>query len=236
VNDLTIVEDAAQAIGAALNGVPAGALGDAAAFSFYPTKNLGGAGDGGLVTAMRTTLSDRVRLLRHHGQTGPYEHELIGTNSRLDEIQAAVLRVKLRHLPGWNETRRGLAMGLSERLRATALQVKDGGHLEGADLSLPTEAPGRRHVYNLYTVRARNRDGLQAHLREHGIGCGVYYPRPLHLQPCFRYLGHPAGSFPEAELACREVLSLPVYPGLTEAEQDAIVEAVTAFYEKTGPR
>jgi len=230
--DLVILEDAAQAIGAALNGVGAGALGDAAAFSFYPTKNLGGAGDGGLVTAVRTDLADRVRLLRHHGQTGPYEHGYIGTNSRLDEIQAAILRVKLRHLPTWNEARRSLARGLSERLRASGLQVKEGGHLEGADLSLPVEMPGRRHVYNLYTVRARERDVLQAFLKERGIGCGVYYPLPLHLQPCFAYLGHPAGSFPEAELACREVLSLPVFPGLTEPEQDRIAEAVAAFYRE----
>jgi dTDP-4-amino-4,6-dideoxygalactose transaminase len=233
---VVILEDAAQAIGAALNGVGAGALGDAAAFSFYPTKNLGGAGDGGLVTAVRTDLADRVRLLRHHGQTGPYEHAHIGTNSRLDEIQAAILRVKLRHLPGWNESRRSLAHGLSERLRASGLQIKDGGHLEGADLSLPVELPGRRHVYNLYTVRARERDALQAFLKERGIGCGVYYPLPLHLQPCFEYLGHPAGSFPEAERACREVLSLPVFPGLTEPEQDRIAETVAAFYREKGAR
>jgi dTDP-4-amino-4,6-dideoxygalactose transaminase len=234
--DLVILEDAAQAIGATLHGVGAGALGDAAAFSFYPTKNLGGAGDGGLVTAVRRDLADRVRLLRHHGQTGPYEHAYIGTNSRLDEIQAAILRVKLRHLPDWNEARRELARGLSERLRAGGLQVKEGGHLEGADLSLPAEAPGCRHVYNLYTIRARQRDALQAFLKERGIGCGVYYPLPLHLQPCFEFLGDRQGRFPEAELACREVLALPLYPGLTDAEQDRIAGTVRAFYEGKGVR
>ncbi len=233
--DLALVEDAAQAIGATLDGAPVGSLGDAAAFSFFPTKNLGGAGDGGLVTSRRPALAERVRLLRHHGQTGAYEHAYVGTNSRLDEIQAAILRVKLERLPEWTEARRSIARGLGERLHAAGLQVRDGGPLEGADLSLPLPARGRGHVYNLYTVRARRRDALREHLQRLGIGCGVYYPLPLHLQPCFAALGYRQGDFPQAESASREALSLPCFPGLTGEEMDRIVAAVAGFYRRRDP-
>lgn len=233
-HDLSVVEDAAQAIDAALHGRQAGALGHIAAFSFYPTKNLGGIGDGGLVTSTDAGLIQRVRLLRHHGQTGPYEHALVGTNSRLDEIQAAVLRVKLRHLQEWTADRRKVAAAYGERFAASALTVRNGGPLDGADLSLPHVGEGCHHVYNLYTVRARDREGLRQFLQENGIGCGVYYPLPLHLQPCFSGLGYKVGDFPEAEAASAQALSLPLYPGLRDSEIEAVVAAVVSFYGADG--
>lgn len=227
---VAIIEDACQAIGARLGARAAGAIGRAGAFSFFPSKNLGGAGDGGLITVTDPALEDRIRALRHHGQVGAYEHAWIGTNSRLDELQAAVLRVKLRHLDAWNEARRRNARGLSERFQRSGLEVREGGELDGADISVPVEASGRRHVFNQYTLRARDRDGLLAHLRENGVGCAVYYPLPLHLQPCFRHLGYGAGDMPHAERASAEVVSLPVFPELTGSELDRIVETVTSFY------
>jgi dTDP-4-amino-4,6-dideoxygalactose transaminase len=234
---VALVEDACQAIGASLDGTQVGALGEAAAFSFFPTKNLGGAGDGGLVTARDAEIARTVRLLRHHGQTSAYEHALIGTNSRLDEIQAAVLRVKLRHLAAWTEARRARARQLAERLSAAPLRVRrEGGRLDGADLSLPAEVAGRVHAWNQFTIRARDRDGLRRHLLESGIGCAVYYPLPLHLQPCFAFLGGRAGQFPAAEEACREVLSLPVFPELTDAELERVTAAIAAFYARGGGR
>ena len=229
-----VVEDACQAIGARLRDRAVGALGLAAAFSFFPTKNLGGAGDGGLVSTADAALASRLRRLRHHGQSEAYIHEEVGTNSRLDELQAAVLRVKLRHLEGWTAARRTHAQALAAGLEAAVPGVRAGGELDGADLSLPVEAEGRLHVYNQFTVRARDRDGLLAHLRASGVGCAVYYPRPLHLQPCLSSTGR-AGGFPRAETAAREVLSLPVYPELTSSERDRVVEAVAAFYRSAPP-
>jgi len=227
---LSVVEDAAQAIGAGQDGRQAGALGDAAAFSFYPTKNLGGIGDGGLVTSTSNDFVEKVRLLRHHGQSDAYRHTLVGTNSRLDEIQAAVLRVKLDHLDDWTEARRRAAATLSRLLLASGVAVSSEGTLGGADLALPVEKGGNHHVYNLFTVRARRRDDLKAYLGESGIGCGVYYPLPLHLQPCFSFLGYQEGAFPQAEAASREVLSLPLFPGISHEELERVAATVAGFY------
>lgn len=220
---VSLVEDAAQSIGAERDGRRAGAFGDAAGFSFYPTKNLGGMGDGGMVTTMSSEAARRVRLLRNHGDAGGYRHLEAGMNSRLDAFQAAVLRVKLRSLRAWNAERSRLA----ERYGGLLRQALPG--LEGGDG--PLRLPAAEHsVFHLYVVRARERDALAEHLRGRGIGCGVYYPVPLHLQACFSHLGYKKGAFPEAERAAEEVLALPLFPGLREAEQEEVCSAVAAFY------
>jgi dTDP-4-amino-4,6-dideoxygalactose transaminase len=202
---LRLVEDAAQAIGARRSGRPAGSFGDAAAFSFYPTKNLGGMGDGGALTTRDASTAARVRLLRTHGDAGGYDHREIGMNSRLDAFQAAVLCVKLQRLDDWNAERMMLASWYGERLSA----------IFGA---------GR-----IPTARAST-DELASHLRRSGIGCAVYYPTPLHLQPCFASLGYRKGQLPESEKACAEALSLPIYPGLKTEEQHEVVRAIASFY------
>ncbi|MEE9133198.1 MAG: DegT/DnrJ/EryC1/StrS family aminotransferase [Gemmatimonadota bacterium] len=223
--ELWVVEDAAQAFGAkAMVGgrwQSAGAVGTLGCFSFYPTKNLGGWGDGGLITTGDRELAERLRRLRVHGENyarGRYVHEEVGTNSRLDAIQAAVLQVKLRHLPGWTETRRARAASYDQRLAGMD------------DIVVPAAEHDRFHVYGLYTIRARRRDGLREHLTERGIGSGIYYPLPLHLQPCFSDLGYRRGDFPEAERAAAEVLSLPMYPELTLDEMERIGAAIAEFY------
>ncbi|MSR23144.1 MAG: DegT/DnrJ/EryC1/StrS family aminotransferase [Gemmatimonadetes bacterium] len=222
-----VLEDAAQAIGARQQGAPgpardgwvmAGAAGDAGAFSFFPTKNLGGFGDGGLVATSDPELADRVAKLRVHGGRQMYHHEMVGTNSRLDALQAAVLRTKLRHLPGWTEGRRGNAKRYEEGL----------AEVEG--VSLPVTVEGNEHVYNQYTIRARDRDGLRTRLQERRIGTGVYYPAPLHLQPCFQELGGRPGDLPVSERLCGEVLSLPVFPELGEERLGIVVDAIREFY------
>lgn len=210
---LAVVEDAAQAVGATYHGRWAGALGDAAAFSFYPTKNLGAMGDAGLVTSPRVELAERVLRLRVYGGRERYVHEELGFNSRLDEIQAAVLRVKLRHLARWTERRRRIA----ERYRAG---------LAGLGIPLPVEPSGVRHCYHQFTIRVPDRDAMQRRMADHGVATAVYYPVPLHLQPMYRELGYRPGDFPEAERAAREVLCLPMYPELTDAQVDEVVEAV----------
>ena len=220
---IAAVEDAAQSIGAERNGRRAGAFGDAAAFSFYPTKNLGGMGDGGMVTTMRSEAARRIRLLRNHGDAGGYRHIELGMNSRLDAFQAAALRVKLRRLHAWNAERRRQAEWYATRLR----EVLPGP--TGAEGAL--RLPGLEdHVFHLYVVRARERDRLAEHLRERGVGVGVYYPIPLHRQPCFSGLGYKAGAFPEAERASAEALALPLFPGLRENEQEEVCRTVASFY------
>lgn len=222
---ITLIEDAAQAIGA--RGVvegdwaAAGTAGDVGCFSFYPTKNLGGWGDGGIVVTDDDELAARLRSLRVHGQQqglGSYRHEEVGINSRLDALQAAVLRVKLPRLDGWNEARRAHAAFYDQAL----------GDLD--DVATPTAEAERFHVYHLYTVRVRRRDELRSFLAERGIGSGVYYPIPLHRQPSFASLGYRGGDFPEAERAAAEVLSLPVFPELTASESERVAEAIHAFY------
>jgi dTDP-4-amino-4,6-dideoxygalactose transaminase len=229
---IALVEDAAQSIGASRNGRMAGSFGDAAAFSFYPTKNLGGMGDGGLVTTRSEDLARRVRLLRAHGDAGGYEHMLVGINSRMDAFQAAVLRVKLRRLEEWNRERRTIASAYTSRLAG----IPGAGQLSNG-AAIQTPYPGEathQPVWHQYVIRCRDRDLLAAFLRQRGIGCGVYYPVPLHMQPCFAALGVAEGALPEAERACREVLALPVYPGLREEEIEAVCEAIASFTGSVG--
>jgi len=214
---LKVIEDTAQAIGAKYREKPAGTLGDSGAFSFYPTKNLGGYGDGGMVLAQDEELADRLRLLRVHGDAGGYDHRLLGMNSRLDALQAAVLRVKLRRLPEWITLRREKAQEYRRLLADT-------------NVTLPVEMPERYHVYNLFVVRAPRRDALMQHLRQQGIGCSVYYTKPLHLQECFKDLGYQEGNFPVAEQASKEVLALPIYPELRQEQQERVAGAMRAFY------
>ncbi|HOI10649.1 MAG TPA: DegT/DnrJ/EryC1/StrS family aminotransferase, partial [Myxococcota bacterium] len=219
---LPVVEDAAQAIGAEHRGRRAGAMGDLGCFSFFPSKNLGGAGDGGLVTCRDPALHDRLLLLRNHGARPKYHHERVGGNFRLDAIQAAVLHVKLGHLDGWTAARRRHADAYRERLADLAADGR---------LVLPSDDPDGRHVVNQFTLRVPGRrDALRAHLAGRGIGTEVYYPEPLHLQPCFAGLGLRAGAFPHAERACAEVLSIPVFPELAEAQIDEVADAIRGFW------
>ncbi len=216
---LSIVEDACQAIGADYRGRRAGVLGTVGCFSFFPTKNLGGAGDGGMLTTDDADLAKRLKRLRVHGDVGVYQHLEIGLNSRLDALQATILRIKLRKLEAWTAARQQNARRYAERFAETGLDRQ---------LVLPEAAPGRRHVYNQYSVRVPHgrRDAVMASLKEQKIGCAIYYPMPLHLQPCFASLGYKPGDFPEAERASREVLALPIFPELTVAEQDRVIEGL----------
>jgi dTDP-4-amino-4,6-dideoxygalactose transaminase len=213
---LEVIEDAAQAHGARTRGRPCGGLGRAGCFSFYPSKNLGAYGDGGLVTTDDGALAARVRELRDYGQSSKGEHAVKGINSRLDALQAAVLGVKLVHLDAWNARRAAHAA----RYRA---------RLDGAPVVLPGSDPRAQHVFHLYVVRSRARDGLRAHLLSLGIQTGVHYPAPVHLHPAYRDLGYPEGAFPVAERCSREVLSLPMYPELTDGLIDRVADAVLAF-------
>ena len=218
--ELEIVEDACQAIGAEYQGRRAGVLGSVACFSFFPTKNLGGAGDGGMMTTDDPDLAQRLKCLRVHGDVGQYEHIEVGMNSRLDALQAAVLRVKLKQLDAWTEARQRNADRYGEMFR-------ENGILD--TIMLPKIAPNRRHVFNQYCIRVRqgHRDQLMQQLKSRKIGCAVYYPKPLHLQKCFKSLGYRAGQFPEAEAASRDILALPSYPELPASDQSRIVSAVT---------
>lgn len=217
---LTVIEDAAQAIGATHRGRKVGTIGAMGCFSFFPSKNLGGAGDGGVIATNDPNHADRLRLLRVHGSRQKYQYEILGTNSRLDALQAAILRVKLRHLNDWTEQRRRNA----ERYRRLFAECND------SCLVLPTETDGTRHVYNQFTVRCAERDRLRELLQREGIPTEIYYPYPLHLQPAFAYLGYKESSLPHAEAASREVLSLPSYPELTDNQQQMIVDPVTRFF------
>jgi dTDP-4-amino-4,6-dideoxygalactose transaminase len=229
---IPLLEDAAQAIGARYHAASAGTTGLINCFSFYPTKNLGAAGDGGLMTTSDDALADRLRLLCNHGGRTKYSYQILGTNSRLDALQAALLRVKLRYLESWTEGRRRNAQRYGELFRAAGLERK---------IKLPTEPAGYRHIYNQFTIRlssargdaaasARLRDDLRRHLRDAGIPTDIYYPAPLHLEQAFAYLGHRAGDFPASEAAAREVLALPIYPELNEDHQRAVVEEIARFY------
>jgi len=210
---IAVVEDAAQAVGAVYRGKRVGGLGDVGCFSFYPTKNLGAMGDGGLATTQNPEFGDRLLRLRVYGGRQRYLHEELGFNSRLDEIQAAVLRVKLGHLGSWTARRQAIA----ERYRAG---------LAGLGLVLPMERAGATHVYHQFTVRVPERDAVQRRMAERGVQTAIYYPRPLHLQPMYRDLGYRAGDFPEAERAAREVLCLPIFPELTDMQADEVVDAL----------
>ncbi len=223
---LLLVEDAAQAFGATWNGTPAGALGDAAAFSFYPTKNLSAMGDAGLVTTVSAPIDDHARLLRAHGMRRRYYHDEIGWNSRLDSLQAAILEVKLKYLPRWNGRRRELAVRYDEMFRAAGLagsSVKEG-------VVLPFTDPRAGHIFHQYVIRAPHRDELRQYLADRFVGSEIYYPVPLHLQTSLAELGYKRGDFPVSEAAADEVLALPMYPELREDEQQTVVETIASFY------
>jgi dTDP-4-amino-4,6-dideoxygalactose transaminase len=220
---LFVIEDACQAIGSVRDGVKAGALGDAGCFSFFPSKNLGAFGDGGLVTTNDAKLGDRLLMLRVHGSRVRYIHEEVGMNGRLDALQAAVLSVKLKHLDRWTQGRRRNATRY-ERLFEKA-KLTD-------HVTLPATEPGNYHVFNQFTIRAQRRDALKAHLQEKGIGTEVYYPVPMHQQECYRDLGHGKGAFPVSERAAAEVLSLPIYAELTDEQLVYVVETIRDFYRR----
>jgi dTDP-4-amino-4,6-dideoxygalactose transaminase len=225
---LALVEDAAQAIGGRRGDRTAGAFGEAASLSFYPTKNLGGMGDGGMVTTRNADLAAKIRLLRAHGDAGGYRHVLVGINSRLDGFQAAVLRTKLARLAEWTEERRRLADRYTRRLTETFGTARPE---EGPTAESPIVTPcGPGHVYHLYVIRAHRRDDLAAALRRQGIGCAIHYAKPVHLQPCFADLGYRAGATPEAERAAAQVLALPLFPGLSDDEQEQVCDALVSFY------
>jgi dTDP-4-amino-4,6-dideoxygalactose transaminase len=224
---LTIIEDAAQAWGAEWNGVKAGGLGDIAAFSFYPTKNLSAAGDAGMVTTNSDALAERVKMLRQHGMRRRYYHDELGWNARMDGFQGAVLQVKLKYIGAWNEARRALAARYHALFAKTGLA--EAGPYPVRGVVLPRELPCSRHVWHQYVIRAPRRDALREFLTARGIGSEIYYPLPLHLQEPLKGLGYIAGDFPEAERAAREVLALPIFPELREDEQQTVVAAIAEF-------
>ena len=217
-----VIEDAAQSIGASreVDGgkVMAGEIAAIGTFSFFPSKNLGGYGDGGMIVTQSDALEARLRRLRTHGSVRTYYHEEVGYNSRLDALQAVVLSAKLPHLAAWSAARR----------RNAAAYDSAFADLDG--VRTPVIDPRNESIYNQYTLRAAHRDELQEFLKKRGIGNAVYYPLPLHLQPCFAYLGYREGDFPESEKAAKEVVSLPVYPELTDSQRDEVISAVRAFY------
>ena len=219
---LAVIEDAAQAIGARYRGVHVGTLGSFGCFSFFPSKNLGGAGDGGLVATNDPALADHLRLLRVHGSDRKYHYQILGTNSRLDALQAAILRVKLAHLEEWARARQNKA----ERYRVLLAECG----LEGF-VKLPSVPADRVHVYNQFVIRCPERDALREFLRDRGIPTEIYYPKPLQLQPAFAYLGYKPGQLPQAEAASREALALPIYPELMEHHQAAVVRTIAQFFD-----
>jgi dTDP-4-amino-4,6-dideoxygalactose transaminase len=222
VRNVPIIEDAAQSIGASrmIDGVRrmAGEVATVGTFSFFPSKNLGGYGDGGMMVTQSDELATRLKRLRVHGGAKVYYHDEVGYNSRLDALQAAILVAKLPHLAHWSAGRRANAA------------YYNSGFADVPEVRIPHVEPANESIFNQYTIRVERRDELQAHLKAHGIGSAVYYPLPLHLQPCFEYLGYKQGQFPESERAAKEVLSLPIYPELTAAQRDEVIGTVRAFY------
>lgn len=227
---LSVIEDAAQAIGARWGGRNAGSMGVAAAFSFYPTKNLSAYGDAGLVTTNDPEMAAHMRRLRNHGSPQRYVHEELGWNSRLDAIQAAILRVKLKYVEGWNDDRRQRAATYDRLFAAAGLSATAGSGENSGPVQLPQTSEPAHHVFHQYVIRAYRRDELREFLTARKIGTEVYYPIPLHLQPCFVYLGYREGDFPESERAAKEVLALPMFPELTEEEQKWVVSSIADFY------
>jgi dTDP-4-amino-4,6-dideoxygalactose transaminase len=220
---IPVIEDAAQAIGAEYKGKRAGSLGTMAAFSFYPSKNLGGAGDGGMLTTDDLSMADKLRALRAHGAKKKYFHDYVGLNSRLDSLQAAILRVKLNYLDEWALKRRANAEIYRRLFSQTDL-------LNKGSIKLPIEAEGLLHVYNQFVIIAKDRDKLIGHMKEQGIGTEIYYPLPLHLQACFTDLGYKRGDFPVSEMASECSLAIPIYPELTESDQQYVVSTIDAYY------
>ena len=217
-HDLYIIEDACQAIGAQYKGKKAGTIGNTGCFSFFPTKNLGGYGDGGMVVTNDDEVAEKIKLLRVHGSNKKYYHSIVGYNSRLDEIQAAILRVKLKYIDAWNSARREKANLYNKLLKDTPIAT-------------PYEVPGSYHVYHLYTILAPERDELQKYLQEKGILTGVYYPLPLHLQEVYKYLGYKKGDLPVAESISEKALSLPLYPEISEEQIEHVVSEIIEFYK-----
>jgi dTDP-4-amino-4,6-dideoxygalactose transaminase len=226
---IPVIEDAAQSIGAEYRGKRAGSMGNLGIFSFFPSKNLGGFGDGGMVITNDVELADKIKLLRHHGAENSYDHRYVGGNFRLDALQAAVLSVKLGHLEKWSAARRRNADYYNSRFTELGL-------LKNNLVALPVPSHKQHgdancHIYNQYTLRVKDRDKLRAYLINAGIGSAVYYPLPLHLQECFRYLGYKGGDFPISEKAAQEVLSIPIYPELTLDQKEYVVEKIYSFYQ-----
>ena len=224
--NLFVVEDAAQAIGSEYKGRRAGSMGDVGCFSFFPSKNLGAFGDGGMITTSSEAIRDKVVMLRNHGSKPKYYHTFVGLNSRLDAIQGAVLRVKLKHLDGWSEARKKNADLYRKLLADTGLLKPDG------PVSAPLELADRRHIYNQFVIRVNKRDDLRTFLADHDVGTEIYYPVPLHLQKCYTELGYREGDLPVSEAAAGETLALPIYPELTDDMQRYIVEGIGEFYGK----
>jgi dTDP-4-amino-4,6-dideoxygalactose transaminase len=229
-HNLILIEDAAQAIGAQYptkNGpAKAGTMGDAGCFSFYPSKNLGAAGDAGLIVCRNEKLAERVRVCRQHGMEARYQHQFIGGNFRLDELQAAILRIKLPHLDSWSAARREAARFYTNEFERSGLS---------GEIRLPVEPYAKsgltnHHIYHQYVIRASRRDELRGHLSKREIETAIYYPLALHEQPCFEYLGYKAGDFPEAEQAARESLALPIYPEISRQAQQYVVNCITEFF------
>jgi dTDP-4-amino-4,6-dideoxygalactose transaminase len=213
-HNLAVIEDACQAHGALYKGKKAGAMGDAGCFSFYPGKNLGAYGEAGAVTTNSAEMAARMRMTRDHGQSKKYHHDLIGWNDRMDGIQGAILSAKLKHLPAWNEARRKHAAMYTKLLRGAA------------GVAVPEEAAYARHVYHIYALRVKNRDRLMSALGEKGVNCGIHYPIPIHLTDAYKSLGLGRGSFPAAEAAADEFLSLPMYAELTEEQVGYVAEQI----------
>ncbi|GAB7389275.1 DegT/DnrJ/EryC1/StrS family aminotransferase [Bacillaceae bacterium] len=219
--DLAIIEDAAQAIGAKYKSRKVGELGTAACYSFFPTKNLGAYGDGGMIVTNSEEIAEKIRVLRVHGSKPKYYHHVLGFNSRLDEMQAAILNVKFPYLDEWNQLRKEKAAYYTQQLKE---KLED-------QVTTPFIAEGNEHVFHQYTIRVERRDALQHYLKEHGIATMVYYPTPLHLQPVFAELGYREGDLPETEKACREVLSLPMFPELKQEQQDYVIDKIVEFFK-----
>ncbi len=221
---LVVIEDAAQAIGAEYKGRRAGTVGHMGCFSFFPSKNLGAFGDGGMVTTNDPQLAEKLDILRKHGSKPKYYHKYVGGNFRLDALQAAVLRVKLPYLDGWTRARQENAA----RYRRLFVQA---GLTDGdSPIILPTELPQRRHIYNQFVIRTAQRDALMAHLKKHQIGCEIYYPMPLHLQECFADLGYQMGDLPHSESAAQETLAIPIFPELSATQQQTVVDVISDFF------
>ena len=220
--NLKVIEDAAQSIGATYKGKQSGSLGNTGCFSFFPSKNLGAYGDGGMVVTNDDEIAEKTRLLRVHGAKPKYYHSIVGINSRLDEIQAAILNIKFKYLPEWIEQKREKAELYNKLFKENL----------GDKVVTPYEAPYNYHTYHQYTIRVQERDALKQYLSDSGIGTAVYYPLPLHLQKCFENLGYKIDDFPISEMASKEVLSLPIYPELEESEQEEVVEEISEFFGK----
>ena len=223
-----VIEDAAQSIGSQYRGKNVGNIGEFGCFSFFPSKNLGGAGDGGLITTNDPILAERLAVLRDHGSRKKYHYDLIGMNSRLDTLQAAILLVKLKYLDKFNQARRRNADRYADLFKQAGV---------GKWVSLPVQPEGCRHVYHQFVIRVQQQDGqrdeLRDYLRARGIPTEIYYPAPLHLQPAFAYLGYGAGAFPQAEEASRQVLALPIFPQMTEEQQKLVVKTIADFFDRT---